>query len=358
MGLSYLSIIRSRDVYLVHVCSQCHMAILSTVQITAFARIGYTYDADQAEGMVEKVARSALAQEVRHLDACCRDKTSFDWKGTDEPHISRNLSCRTTLRHLGSPCPGCGRVEPWESFSARISLSGKRLTELDASNFPKLYETMEDADRAAKELVTQMIAQVNQARKNSEVVQQARQAAAVSAQKVKAVQEEFRDIPEEKEKEQLSSQLAERKARKAKIGILDIKRNSENKKAIASLEATLAQLDQTIQQKRMNLKWRLNQALAEFLQNQALAYGCTSNFLIQYASGAQYYFYLAADTPSEPASSVCIHQDNHPAPARQDSPPLQGPGAEKHTYCSYCGFKLLPESRYCTKCGKKVTQEG
>ena len=29
MGLSYLSIIRSRDVYLVHVCSQCHMAILS-----------------------------------------------------------------------------------------------------------------------------------------------------------------------------------------------------------------------------------------------------------------------------------------------------------------------------------------
>lgn len=358
MGLSYLSITRSRDVYLVHVCSQCHMAVLSTVQITAFAKIGYTYDADQAESMVEKVARSALAQEVRHLEACCRDKTSFDWKGTDEPHVARNLSCRATLRHLGSPCPSCGRVEPWESFSARISLSGKRLTELDKANFPKLYETMEDADRAAKELVTQMIAQVNQARKNSEVVQQARQDAAVSAQKVKAVQEEFRNIPEEKEKEQLSSELAERKARKAKIGILDIKRNSENKKAIASLEATLAQLDQTIQQKRMNLKWRLNQALAAFLQNQALAYGCTSDFLIQYASGAQYYFYLAADTPREPASSVCIHQDNHPAPARQDSPPLQGPGAEKHTYCSYCGFKLLPESRYCTKCGKKVTQEG
>ena len=155
MGLSYLSIIRSRDVYLVHVCSQCHMAILSTVQITAFARIGYTYDADQAESMVEKAARSALAQEVRHLEACCRDKTSFDWKGTDEPHVARNLSCRTTLRHLGSPCPSCGRVEPWESFSARISLSGKRLTELDKANFPKLYETMEDADRAAKELVTQ-----------------------------------------------------------------------------------------------------------------------------------------------------------------------------------------------------------
>lgn len=358
MGLSYLSITRSRDVYLVHVCSQCHMAILSTVQITAYARIGYTYHADQAESMVEKVARSALAQEVRHLDACCRDKTPFDWKGTDEPHISRNLSCRTTLRHLGSPCPSCGRVEPWESFSARISLSGKRLTELDASNFPKLYETMEDADRAAKELVTQMIAQVNQARKNSEVVQQAKQDAAVSVQKVKAVQEEFRNIPEEKEKEQLSSELAERKARKAKIGILDIKRNSENKKAIASLEATLAQLDQTIQQKRMNLKWRLNQALAEFLQNQALAYGCISDFLIQYAYGAQYYFYLAADTPSKPASSASVYQADHPAPAKQDSQPLQGSGTEKHTYCPYCGFKLLPDSRYCTKCGKKVSQEG
>lgn len=358
MGLSYLSVIRSRDVYLVHVCSQCHMVVLSTVQITAFARIGYAHHADQAESTVEKTARNALAQEVRQLEACCRDKTSFDWKGTNEPHVARNLSCNTTLCHLGSPCPSCGRVEPWESFSARISLSGKRLTDLDASNFPKLYETKADADRAAKELVTQMIAQVNQARKNSEVVQQARQDAAVSAQKVNAIQEEFRNLPEEKEKEQLSSQLAERKARQAKIGILDIKRNSENKKAIASLEATLAQLNQTIQQKRMDLQRRLNQALTAFLENQALAYGCTSDFLIQYAAGAQYYFYLAADTPSKPASSVCIHQDDHPAPAKQDTPPPQLPGAEKGGYCPYCGFKLLPESRYCTKCGKKVTQEG
>ncbi len=163
-------------------------------------------------------------------------------------------------------------------------------------------------------------------------------------------------IPEKAQLTQLKAQLQDLEKRKDQLGILDLKGKKEVGSAIKVTELKIADMSKIIALKDAPFLEQIQADRQRLLYTQAVAFGCKDVVMSMRNGNAFSYQYAANDIPQELMIGMSINMaECIPEDEKQEKTP------KKHIeqrlaplFCRKCGYKLLPDSTFCTKCGTRV----
>jgi len=177
-----------------------------------------------------------------------------------------------------------------------------------------------------------------------------------STKRIQLWQQQLIEIPELKDSEKIKNELQQYRIRKKQLGLLDFKGKKEVNSSIKILELKLEDVNKIISRKMKPINDNIKREQEELLHNQAIAFGLTGNIVVKKQGMSFSYFYEpnripeeliltpSKDDLTEEENSVVINEPNEQSEKRHD----------KINFCRKCGFKLIPDSAFCTKCGSKV----
>lgn len=94
----------------------------------------------------------------------------------------------------------------------------------------------------------------------------------------------------------------------------------------------------------------------DLLCTQAVAFGCTNQIMSIRNGNAFSYQYVANDIPEEFLTGINEDAEERIAAHEMCEEAQKANVAQTSTplFCRKCGYKLLPDSAFCTKCGSRV----
>lgn len=103
---------RTYPVILAYICSHCGEAVMNTTLIHANATKHYWFCDEKAANIVSQTTEDAIAFQINRIKNCKKHHTVLC------SERSRNAADtdRTILSGFDTPCPHCGKQEPWQNI--------------------------------------------------------------------------------------------------------------------------------------------------------------------------------------------------------------------------------------------------
>ena len=352
MGSSRMIATRKRPVFMSHICSKCGFPLISVVQIESEAQKTYTFSREKASQVASDTAENAIEDEIHRIESCRRDKVVLVGKLKKGSMLSPGYFCDASFSGHQTRCPYCGNLEPWKGSSP----SGKTMDQLEDANFPVVFKDANEAENWAKNKVNDLIQAINNQRQNADVVRNSISSVLSIRRNLEKYLELSESISEKDQLTQLKNQLKNLEKRKGQLGILDLKGRKNVSLAIKITELKIADLSKIVATKDAPYLDQIQANRQNLLYAQAIAFGCTDTIMAIRNGNAFSYQYVANDIPKECPTEInkdvakCIVEPEicektQKISAEQISSPL---------FCRKCGYKLLPDSAFCTKCGARV----
>lgn len=336
-----------RNVFMAHICSECGFPMITVVHIEAEAQKTYTFSQSKAEQIASETAENAIRDEIRNIEACYSTKQLLVGTHKGSGMIVPGHFCTSFFSGFASPCPQCCNIEPWKNPS-----SAKKMDELDRDNFPIVFTDADKAEMWAFDKVRKMVADIDEKRRDDITVKKAIEKVVDSKIKMKAWLKEFNSIPEAVECNRLKSELSDSEKMKSQLGIFDMKGKRAINEKIKILQLQVKDLNDIIAKKQTPIARRIVNLRTQLLTIQSIAFGCSDNVLNRKNGNAISYFLSPNDIPEEIRrrieSSDTYESTGTVGLSKEEA------SDEKPCFCRKCGFKLLPGSIFCTRCGTKV----
>jgi len=357
MGSSRIIATRRRNVLMAHICSECKFPVITVVQIESEAQKTYSFSQTKAEQIAGKTADDAIEHEIRRIENCRHTKTVLISKEKKGSMIAPGHFCDSSISGFEGPCPYCANIEPWQDSSKMLAeKTMRKISELNDDSFPIVFKESNDAEQWAQDCVSKLMKKIEEKRNDILLVEQSLTKSVESTKRIQLWQQQLIEIPELKDSEKIKNELQQYRIRKKQLGLLDFKGKKEVNSSIKILELKLEDVNKIISRKMKPINDNIKREQEELLHNQAIAFGLTGNIVVKKQGMSFSYFYEpnripeeliltpSKDDLTEEENSVVINEPNEQSEKRHD----------KINFCRKCGFKLIPDSAFCTKCGSKV----
>lgn len=354
MASSRIIATKRLSVFMAHICSVCGFPTISVVQIEAVAEKSYTFSQSKAEQIANETADKAINEEIERIVSCHYLKKPLVGKHKGSGMIAPGHFCTSSFSGYASCCPSCLSVEPWQSPSSK-----KKMDDLVKKNYPVVFRNANEAEKWAFDKVREMVAQIEAKREDPLEVEQA-------ISKVKEVKAqilvwayEMDSLPELKEYNKLREELAVARKQKASLGLLDFRLKRGVKRKIKLLEPIVKRCKEDRDKKVEPIARKIVDTGNELLTTQAIAFGVTNDILSKENGNAFSYFFSPNEIPAnimEEIESYVEQATNANQTAGVcETPAIATPvNNNAAVFCRKCGFKLLPDSTFCTKCGSAI----
>ena len=337
-----------------HICSECGFPMVTVVQIEAEAQKTYTFSQSKAERIASETAENAINEEIRRIEACYHTKQPLVGKQKGSGMIAPGHFCTSSFSGFASYCPKCLSVEPWKSTAAK-----RKMDELEKDNFPIVFKDADEAERWAFDKVRSMISAIETKRENANEIERAINEVKQAKTNILVWTHQMNTLPEQADYDRLNEELSVAKKQKASLGLLDFKAKKSVSERIKALEPQVKVLKDTLDKKIEPIARQIVTEGNKLLTTQAIAFGYTDDILSKQNGQAFSYFFSPVDIPDDIMAEIEAYVENalngnknisEPKVSRTEEPI----SCEEAVYCRKCGFKLLPGSTFCTKCGSKV----
>ncbi len=352
---------KKQPVIMGHICSNCGCPVLSVVKIEASAQKSYSFSQKKAQAIASQTADLAIEEEIKRIESCKYSKTILASHIKKSNTIALGHYYSSAINGFDKPCPNCINLEPWQS-SKIGKLSFKDLT---TENYPRIFRQYEDAEKWAIEYNKNQISLYNEKRTVPENVTQATTDAISLYQKIDDLYRQRDSMVELIQCQQLNNDQASLIQKKTKIGLLDFKRRKIINDQIQKVASDLKSINQIISQKKQafNLEIVKNEVLLQ--KAQPVAFGCTGYSVTREFKDSIAFIIEAVAIPKDKLTKI---KQNNVIDSSFFSSPFELPltdvtnQKDKTTnhngmspYCPKCGFKLLPGSKFCSKCGIQLS---
>lgn len=353
MSSSRMIATRNQTVYMTHICSKCGFPLVSIVKITSTAEKSYAFSQEKASQIASYTAEQAIEDEIRRIESCRRFRYVLVGNYGEVRMLSPGYFCSASFSGHITKCPFCGNLEPWKSAST----NGKTFDQLSDDNFPIVYKDVNEAANWATKKVVELINAVNIQRQDDELRRRAASSVVLIRQNLEKYLGLSASIPEKAQIKQLRDQLNKLEIRKGQIGLFDRKGKKEVDTAITATKLKIGDVSKTIIIKDAPYLEQIQNNQYNLLCTQAVAFGCTNQIKTLRNGNAFCYQYIANDIPDEffvetsedSVGRIAETKTNENVQNLNENQQTVGP-----LFCRKCGFKLLPDSVFCTKCGSRV----
>ena len=354
MSSSSIISTRKQRVFMAHTCSECGFPMLTVVQIEARAQKSYLILRGEAEAIANETAENAIKDEIRRIESCYNTKQSLIKKQKGSTMIGPDHFCVSSISGFDSYCPKCLNLEPWKSTA-----SEKNMDELDKEHFPVVFTIANEAEKWAFDKVREMVAEIEKRRKDPLEVERAINKLKETLIEIDIGTHQMNSLPEEAEYERFKEELEVARKQKENLGVLNLKAKKIVNEKIQILELHVKNLKEVYEKKARPIARRVVTLGNESLTTQAIAFGYTDDILSKENGNAFSYFFSPNDVPDdiieELENELERRMKEEPGQRSEettvDAEPVY---SEKAIYCRKCGFKLVPDSTFCSKCGTKV----
>ena len=354
MARTSIVVTRRDPVYVTHICSHCGYPMITTVSVDVRAEKSYTFSQTNAEEIANETADNAVDKEIKRIEACYVTKQPLVEKDTGRDGLGMSLSCTSFISGFASHCPMCRNLEPWKSASAK-----KKMEELKKENFPVVFRYTRQAENWAFGLAKAAMATIDEQRKDPTTIEHAIEELIEGKVQIWQWKQQMDNMPEQSVYEKLREELWTVRSQKASLGLLDRKAKKLLDKKIAFLEEKIKNAKNLRDQKLEPISLAIIDLNNKLRTTQAVAFGCTGKYTRKECGNALVYTFSPNKIPDEVMEEI----DNRKSRLSHELNDVvfsELEHSEKHAnnteiaYCRKCGFKLLPNSAFCTKCGSIV----
>lgn len=356
MGRDRIMATRKRCVPIAYICSACKMPIYTALEVEVHAEKVYTiFSQSKAEKRLEEIAEIAIEREIRRVENCYVKQTTLvrerDWKewSGDEGYIS-------SLNGIDYFCPSCKNVELWQMPSKMMENNSKKISELQKVNFPTVFKDVEAGVKWVYDVACKLMEEIEEKRKDSLEIKQATFKATESVKKIQQLQYEITEMPEVKIKEKIEGELHKYKEQKKKIGILDFKRKKEVDLNIRMLEMKLNDIDEVVSEKIRPINDKIKSEKCELIYNQAVAFGTTGKVVVKKLGSTLGVGYKPNSFPNDLIIGLDeeVQKNDENSGLINEMETISETIKNEMLFCRKCGFKLIPNSKFCTRCGTMI----
>lgn len=354
MANSCVIITRKRSLFVARICSKCGFPTIAEVYITARATESYFFSEAAAAKTATETAWNAIENETEQIELCYKVKKGLSSKKDEFVTNEDGHSCLVSVSNIFSPCSMCFNVEPWMVAKEEQLIDG-----LDAENFPRVFRTRPEAEKWASDQVSAMITRIASQREDASMVERAVDEVKELIAKIAVLEHQNDILPEatavKKKKRELETTVKQRDG----LGLLNFKARIGISKRIKELEIQLKELEDILDKTRMPIFREIAKLRKRLTFIQAVAFGCATGIVTQkigYSFGCRFH---PNEIPGDILESIMRRTDDMQEQRQLVDSRLQSDGDNtiqnnEMFYCRKCGFKLLPDSVFCTKCGEKV----
>lgn len=351
MSSDRIIITKKKPVLISNICSKCGFPVITVASIEARATKTYTFSQSKAEAKASETADETIVSEILRIEACADTKEPLVSKIGGNNLIVPGLWCESHIDNFDSPCPLCKNVEPWKSKNK----STVSMLELKEENFPEVFVDIEEANEWANNNVLKMIGAINSLREDDSYVEEMKHMTIRLDNTIDDWISESKNLPEIQQKEQMQMQLKELEKQNKSVGIFDFKRKKSYLTEIKATKSKISTLGSLIEDKQIALSSKIVDTRTEALKARAVGFGCTGEVLSTEQGNALTYFFEPCEIPEEFLNSnninINIEDCKSEIPAEVIDDNLHDDAV---LFCNKCGFKLLKDSAFCSKCGNEI----
>ena len=353
MSSSRVIITARRSVFMSHICSRCGFPVVSVVQIQAEAQKTYDFFREKAERIATETANKAIEEEIFRIEGWWQEKKVLVGRLDKSSMISPGHFCTSSFTGHQTRCPNCWNLEPWKGQC----VGQKKIDEIDDSCFPIVFRDAEKAEKWAIEYVSTMVDDINGLRTSASNIESNIITAVEYHHKLEKLQKQMEAIPERNYLAQQKQLLGSLQTQKEKLGILDLKKKKEINTNIKVVELKISDLNKVVSEKSAPIALEIESVKRTLIYAQAVAFGCNQTITTIKNGNAFVYKYKPFDIPSHLIESFKVNQPEAMQATESDNHYVSGEpcaASDAPIFCRKCGYKLLPGSAFCSKCGTKV----
>lgn len=362
MGSSRIIITYTKKILLAHICSGCGFPVISILTIKGKGEKSVTLLGKDQE-RAEELAQEAVRIEINRIKKCSQKRTVLFSEKEYEDFLGPGQFRSAFVEGHTDKCPYCNNLEPWQAVNdTLLQQTKKTISKLDIKNFPTVFTDVDEAKRWAESIILNQIKKINEIRQDNYLVEQAKNRVEKAVERIHNWQYEIDTIPELLEKERTEKEYNELLSKKSKLGIFDVKGRRIVSSKIREIKRKLQELNCIYRKKETSLKSSINNEKENLLYDQAIAYGCSDEILMiekrysicfQYKPSIQLNDLIDSSyrkieskntNKKEGENESCNHNEGN----------KQIENGSEIKFCRKCGFKLKPDSDYCSKCGVKI----
>lgn len=342
MAQSYISLKKSSPVIMGYICSGCGFPIITIATINTDATQYYSFSQTKAQETAELECDKAIQFEINRIKNCIsnQEPLSVDINTVSGWHYGS--SCKSSIKDILTPCPNCFNIEKWQKENGHSS---------SPENYPTIFDNIELAENWARVIIKNLMQEIDNKRSDDNLVNSAKQRTIKLSAYNKNLEQQLLQIPELSEKSKIEQEKNKATSQQKNLAIFDFKGKKVLKLKIKSFDEKLKELKQTISKKETEPRRLIQNNKLELQKVQPIAYGYANEIIINQFYKTLVYLISPNDIPDEQASSVKYDLYNETITTEEikDTPQIQ--------FCKKCGFKLLPDSDFCSNCGDEIGKD-
>ena len=330
------------------------MPIHKVVTIDVKTQIVYGFSAKNAYKEAEETTKEGVDREIKRIEYCINNNQVLTSANKDNGMLAPGAFCDSYIYGFETECPFCSNLEPWQATNN--SSTKNDLYNIINTYHPAVFQDDNSANRWKDYCTFAIIANIHKNREDAKIIDQAKKYVYDSIKEIQILNDQLKTIPEKEEIETLSKKLREQEYINSNIGIFDIKRKNKIKSEIKVTKEKLSDLNIALKAKSSEISNHITDIKVSLLKKQAIAYGAKDSFDVKRKYNSYAYLLKPNDIPDEITNSI-KNETNEKASNTQNNNTDTTHTQMKSSdiiYCRKCGFKLLPESTFCTKCGAKI----
>ena len=340
MAQSYISLKKTATVIIGYICSGCGFPIISLATILTNATQYYTFSQYKAQETAEEKCDDAIQFETSRIRNCFENEDVLSLDMNTVPGYHYGSSCESSIKDISTPCPNCFNLEKWQVPSGNS---------LDCENYPTIFENIESAENWAKRVVADLMRQIDEKRSNKNTVDRAQKNAIKLSVDNNELEQSLLAIPELSKKSNLEQEKSIIMSQQKNLAIFDFKGNKILKTKLKCLNEELQALKAIISQKETEYYNLIHANMLELQKIQPIAFGYSNDVVIN--QDLQSFVYLIS-----PNEIPCEEENLSTDDSLNEETLTTAMDMQKILFCRKCGFKLLPDSDFCSKCGNKIEE--
>lgn len=339
MAQSYVSMRKNAPVIMGYICSGCGFPIITVATINTSATQYYTFSQTKAQETAEQECNKAINFETDRINNSLHkhEPLSVDVNTVSGMHYGSY--CVSSIKEVMTPCPNCFNIEKWQKGNGHST---------GPKNYPTIFDTVEAAENWARDIIANLMQEIDSKRSNLNEVNRAQQTTARLSMHNKELEQQLLKIPELSKRLEIEQEKKDAVLQQNNLAIFNFKEKKILRTKIKTINEQLAELQQIISMKEAGPRNLIQNNKIELQKVQPIAYGYTNEISINQIRKTLVYLISPNEIPNEPEDSVeyDLIEEIVPANEIEEAPQVK--------FCKNCGFKLLVDSAFCSNCGGKI----
>ena len=337
-----------RTFYLANVCSGCNFPVIRVLDAEATSQAVSTISKKKSS-QVQSIAMNAVNGWMTKIESLKNNKQIIFIDTKKNETLDIGLFCESSISGYKTECPYCGTKEPWQCESeSDLEASIFAMNELEPMNFPTLFTDPKAVpiwiNKRIEDIISRLEAQID----NNDFSTKDNLFRCLT--NIKLLDEKMINLPEAMEKAITNEKINELRSKSSNIPFYKVFEKKKISNEIKDLEASASSLGRIINIKsRPSIKSYLLEKCKLFTF-QSVIYGF-DRIPVQKILGNATTTYLKANAIPDDMGSQIEKKDYSVSLPNENGSSIPESGIK---YCKHCGFKLLPNSTFCSNCGYKV----